>query len=301
MRNKIIALLFILGLATMAYGAVRTIPLHFGDGLTSVTVKASIANGTGIALPDSIVFESFPEDTTITVQDTADVTLEYGYLYVGETDTLWTPPEYIAKSATSIVSGTGSYAVSFVVLDTSGIDELVSGVVINVVNMSGAPQGTPQTTGANGLGSFNLEDSIGVYMTSTPHYTFEYDTIYVTTDTVDTIFGYNTTVSAPGNSDLCTVYGDVFQFIGDSVSYATVTFRTVGDIYDTCGTKSLLPKIYHTETLASGRYTIDLLKSKCMSTGADTKYKVQIEANGVKSREYEFSIPADSSTYHLVF
>ena len=73
-------------------------------------------------------------------------------------------------------SGTGSYQTTIHILSTSDSSS-VSGVVVNVKNMSGADQAVPQTTGVSGMVVFFLQDSIVVSMNSSPFYTFTTDTL----------------------------------------------------------------------------------------------------------------------------
>ncbi len=93
-------IILLLLLATSAYGTSVTVPIHFGGGLSSVKVVTFVHDGTSnaSAVVDTGKVITFPFDTTMVLNDTANWLVRMGYLYDGETDTLWYDNLYNIKN-----------------------------------------------------------------------------------------------------------------------------------------------------------------------------------------------------------
>jgi hypothetical protein len=163
----------------------------------------------------------------------------------------------------------------------------------------------PLTTNSNGFVTFNAPSDSFLVIVEKFTYVFSLDTIVVSGDDTFSTNGYqnNPIISTPSNSNLCNVWGQVFDASYNEVRYADVIF-TAKEIVDTCGNVNI-PKVeYITQTNDSGLFEKALLKTACMK--GSTVWKAYYEykdknGNLVTSKTKSFEIPADSNTYKLVF
>lgn len=123
----------------------------------------------------------------------------------------------------------------------------------------------------------------------------------------DTAYGYNylTIATAPSDTGLCTVYGYMGDLRADSVGFEEIGFSIPNKVYNSC-TDEIIPKLQEsTRSRASGYFEITLVKSSCLTpvttnTNVGDSVWYSISLDGVETTERLY-IPADSSTYKLVF
>ena len=201
-------------------------------------------------------------------------------------------------------TGNALYTYNVVAIDTSGTDSLVSGVKITVRNTLTTDSWTIGTDG-NGVSTHSVDSMSYDVLGSKSNYIFTTYRDTVTGNETDTIFGYNSgvVITAPSDTALCSVNGVVYDNMNVAQKYAILTFTLPGQVYNSCGNVMMINHTQTVETSSTGTFTIDLMKNSCMaSPDQDTVYyQITIDGKEGETNPYKFYIPADSSTYNLVF
>lgn len=111
-------------------------------------------------------------------------------------------------------------------------------------------------------------------------------------------------VPVPSDTSLCNVYGYV-QDRGVGLYRAEISLILPNHAYDSCNSTILIKKVFQDNTDGDGFFSLNVPKSSCLNRNRQDnslmKYSVEIRYEGEKTKIHEFSIPADSSTYYLVF
>jgi len=219
-------------------------------------------------------------------------------LMVDSTDSILTDA-HGTGAWTAAAGGSGIYADTIVLVDTSGTDVAVQGIKVEVRSSGSVVQGGAQWTDANGKTIWSLDADTYTIISSGSGYTFPNASVVVAGNASDTVTGYNSfETPSPAGGNLCTVYGWLRDIAEDSLQYADIEFVLTEEAYNTCDSTIIATKRKSVRTNAAGYFTIDLLKSSCMD---DAEYKVTVSYNQQPLKDHTFPIPSDSTTYKLVF
>jgi hypothetical protein len=205
-------------------------------------------------------------------------------------------------------AGAGSYAMTVYAVDTSGTDAAVSGVNVEVHDLTGTMM-CYLPTNSSGYSRFLVDSGSWVIQATTRNgYVWEYDTVTVVAAAkTDTMQGYNINVGSPTATNLCRVYGYVYDISGDSIQGASVKAVLGGrSVRDTCANVTLATGFaVDTVTTSSGYWCLDLIKSKCLlpATGVSTTtyYNLTITyPDGTIILDRKINVP-DSTSYRVTW
>jgi hypothetical protein len=306
-------------LAGAAFGAAVVYPVSYNGDLDSVKFVL-LRDG---ALNDSALITSFPNDTTLSLDDTYNWTLQSRYYYTGESS-------YLASSTwirlvlgfdhASIAStlssnhgsgtwsgrggGTSNILLYYAVVDSDSI----MGVTISVTATDGSSVGRI-ITDANGSALFSPVTGVNYVVSGhKPGHLFDVDTITYSGHDTLVLSGVNTFLQPvpPIGAQLSAVYGYVYDLQRQPVQYATLTFSFAGSVSDTCSDVSIMAESFETETDATGYFRIDLMNTTCTGQ-TNPLYKVVVRIDDDKGDRlltdeegHAFALPSDSLTYRLV-
>jgi hypothetical protein len=112
----------------------------------------------------------------------------------------------------------------------------------------------------------------------------------------------------PAGSHLCNVWGYVWGPQENPKQYARLTFTISEDAQNSCEDVIMAFGPVSVETNVYGGFSKDLIQNTCLlnpETGNPTEWRVEVtwqDQSGVgRSKTKSFAIPADSTTYNLVF
>ena len=136
-------------------------------------------------------------------------------------------------------------------------------------------------------------------------FTFNLDTITVLgADTID-VYGYPKPLNislTPSGANLSVVYGYVLGLDQSIESWAELVF-TPKQAANICDSAIILGKSITTRVnTTTGVFSQELPFSSCLGDSSKQyEYKVEVMRSGAVTREFDFAIPDDSSSYYLVF
>lgn len=181
-------------------------------------------------------------------------------------------------SGISTPTGSGFYARTILAYDS--IQEAdIGGLRVSVRTESQSLLSAYGTTGGDGTISVNLGDSAAswsyVVSIGSPGYQFTPDTIHVTGEGTDTIWGTWYSPEAPTGDSTCLVYGWFYDVAGNP-TYAgrEVTLTLPGLTADTCNDRTLIDLRGIDEVDADGLFEIEVIYSECLG---GRKYIMAIE------------------------
>jgi hypothetical protein len=121
--------------------------------------------------------------------------------------------------------GYGEGPISYQILAyDSTIQQVIPGVSIAIRNLGQDALMALNSTGSDGRASFNLPADSLLAVAFSPGYIFEtYDTLVVSTNGSDTLFGYCFDSGTPATPELCRVYGFLYDISGNPENSAVVT------------------------------------------------------------------------------
>ena len=264
-------------------------------GTATITLNAydSIANS---VLEDSLSYQGSPSkwdaDDSTKFKGLVDDTLKKAH-----TDTDWG------------AGGSGGNSVTLYVVDTvkgsGGTPDTVAGATVIIKTMTSSPHAGILTTNSNGFVNFNAPSDSFLVVVEKFTYVFPLDTIVVSGDDTFATTGYqnNPTITAPSNSNLSNVWGQIYDASYIQVQYAKAIFE-IDEIVDTCGNVNIPKTEYEALANDTGYFEKELLKTACMP--GNKKWSVRYEYKDLNgklwiSKTHSFPIPADSTTYKLVF
>ena len=184
---------------------------------------------------------------------------------------------------------------AFLALSTTD-SSTITGVDISITDTAGNNK-ERATSHSGGTCSVSVVDGLYSIRAIESGYTFATDSFTVGADYTDTVWGVVVSIPAASSADNCTVYGDLMDPSGTAIQYATVTATLAENATDTCSSLSILRRVVSTKTNSSGRWTLDLIKSKCLDN--QNYYDITIQYGG-DSKSTSFSVP-DSTTHKLIF
>ena len=186
---------------------------------------------------------------------------------------------------TAATSGSGIRTITYYVVDSSGTDEAVSNITLTVNNESDVFQGQRATTSASGYVTFKLDD--GTYIIqgeSTVAYKVWHDTIVVSANATDTVWGYNQSITPATDPSLTKCYAYLQGPDGKYLVGAKIVITVDGAKgVDTIGGVILANVIGTRTAVDSGYFEVDLFPSANYSntTGGKGKYSFNIFYNDV--------------------
>ena len=200
-------------------------------------------------------------------------------------------------------AGVGSDTVVIYAVDTSGTDSAVQYTKLTVKNAAGANVGIASTDGS-GKYTFFLDPADYTVIGTKIGYLWNSLALTVTGNSdSETVKGYNIAVSTPSDTGLCNVYGYVSSQ-GSPVPYVNIQMTLPQHAYDSCNNTFLLTKVFSDDTDENGMFSLYVPKSSCLNRDKDgdmMEYKVVLSYDNTKTKEKPIVIPADSSSYYLVF
>lgn len=255
-----------------------------GDSLINQGAAGSDSSPSGWDAADTLIFKGLVDDT----------------LKKAHQDSDW--------GATGAGGSVGN-AITHYIVDTvkgsGGTPDTLAGATVTIRTMTGSLHAGALTTNSNGYVSYNAPSDSFLVIVEKFTYVITLDTIVVSgTDTFSTT-GYqnNIIVSDPSNASLCVVNGQAFDLQQNPIQYGTVTIKPSDKAFNSCDSTISLLGEYYTETNSSGYFEIAVIKSSCIG-GVD--YTITVKGNlsngtEVETAEHTFEIPADSTTYRVVW
>ena len=203
--------------------------------------------------------------------------------------------------------GSGIYACTLWAIDSSVTnDSARSRVEIEITDASGNPVVNP-TTETDGSVIAWLNAGTYDYVASSQRQVWGDGSFTLSAADSVAMLGYSTytlyVVSAPGNTNLCMVYGTVRGNNQELVKGARVTIIPPTDIKNICDSSFIaMDGNYITGTgpwngYSNGYFADTVLKSSCMSDST-LEYTLLIQKDDFETT-LKFSIPSDSGSYHV--
>lgn len=301
----------------VVWGVTWNIPGTWGSAADSAHFKLRYEDGT---LRDSALYSTtvYDIETTLTVSnDSAYQAVIYIWWTGEDSSTAWSFFRDAATSASITTSdkqeiagyvddtlegehgggawtsgtGSGSNTVKIYAIDSTIADTAVEGVAITIKTLAGVQDGIAQNTSSSGFVTFTLTADTFIVLGRKFGYSFPLDTIIISGATTDSIEGDLTfSVASPEGDSTCTVYGHIYDFMGDSVQYEPIRISLPDGTYNSCNSKTILTDDYITKTTVAGYWSANLIWSSCLN---DHDYTITIN-----KRSYTFTVP-DSTSYLL--
>lgn len=212
-------------------------------------------------------------------------------------------PAYWHKLALASDSGNvatlgGAYAVQLVVYDSANA-QVVSGVDVAIRNLAQTALIAIGSSGSGGMVNLNLDADSFLISTVAPGYIFSsFDTLVVTSNTVDTIWGYQFDPGAPAFASLCRLWGYLYDVNGIAQADAEITASLPQGIVR-AGSSIISPYSVATTADANGYFYLDLIPSEFM-TPDTTKYEISISLQNGTILRQRVMVP-DSTNWKLVW
>ncbi len=284
------------------------------DNVFGTLDSSEIADGaiTGPHLSTSVIDLVWDEDTTGHYTPGA-----YGYeaAQSGTADSasvsrwVWNAPQgnhtiggtfgsYLDATVSGIGSGSGLYAYGIIAYDST-LGQVIPGVRLAVRNLDQSALIAVGLTESDGWATFSLDaDSYLVSAFSTGYLFDAWDTVVVTGDDADTVFGVQFDPGEPAWPDMCRVYGHVYSFSGVPIEGATVTARLPGGVV-TFQDVIISPSTVSVTTDESGQFLIDLIASNYLSP-VGTLYEFTISHPDGTILRQRLSVP-DADHWRMVW
>ena len=198
--------------------------------------------------------------------------------------------DFLDSDISGLGSGSGIYAQALVVYDTA-IGQPVSGVNVLIRNLTQSSLAASGNSDVNGYSTFNLNADSFLVIGYAPGYSFEaFDTLVVTGNSVDTIFGYQIDIGNPAEPNLCRVYGYLYGITGlpETGAGVSATIPT-GDVRS--GNLIISPFTKSTTTDSLGYFYLDLIPSDSLIP-AGQKYEITINRTDGTVLRQRIEIPA---------
>ncbi|KAA3634868.1 MAG: hypothetical protein DWP97_06130 [Calditrichaeota bacterium] len=198
--------------------------------------------------------------------------------------------DYLDSDISGLGSGSGIYAQSVVVYDTAN-GQPVSGVNVLIRNLAQSTLIASGNSDVYGYSTFNLNADSFLIVGYAPGYLFEaFDTLVVTGNSVDTIFGYQIDIGNPVEPNLCRVYGYLYGITGlPEVGAGVTAALSTGDVRS--GSLIISPFSKSTTTDSLGYFYLDLIPSDSLSP-VNQKYEFTISRTDGTVLRQRIEIPA---------
>ncbi|MFH2050153.1 MAG: hypothetical protein ABIJ12_11960 [bacterium] len=182
--------------------------------------------------------------------------------------------KYLDTEISGIGGGSGAYSISIIAYDTSN-SQTVAGASVVVRNINQSSLIAVGRTDSNGEIRFNLDADSFIVITTAPGYIFNtYDTVLITGTGIDTTLGYAFDIDLPTNTEVCRVWGYLYDFQGHPQSGATVAAFLPGGIVK-YNEIIISPFAIATVTNSFGQFYLDLIPSEKLDP-SDSKYEISI-------------------------
>lgn len=264
------------------------------------------------------LYQSFDYHTTLdrikeildTLQDGAsglDVNLESVASDIADTlynrDSTLFSPGYWHKLALSSDSGNvatlgGAYACRFIIYDSAN-SQVVAGVDMAIRNLAQTSLIAIGSSSTDGRAEFNLDADSFLISCSAPGYIFSaFDTVIVTSGILDTVFGYQFDPGNPTNSNLCRLWGFLYDINGSPEPEAEITASLPQGIARV-GNTIISPFSVSTTSNEYGYFSLDLIPSDLIIPDT-TKYEISISLNNGTILRQRVVVP-DSTSWQLIW
>lgn len=255
-----------------------------GDGFETRFMDSLLAN------PIPVV----PTDTTVSGEELA--IKSDSLIYQGPSGTL--TKEQIANEVVDSARvhpeiffgplnvGSGSNNVTIFSIDTSAIpDDTVSGIGVNVFNLTGTPEANGNTLSD---GAFTFKLDLGNWLFTAGGNRIQYafnDTNFTVVSAFDTfsVLGYEVLIPPPSNPDLATVFGNIFNFLGMGVPGVIVTMQLETSLNVTSTTSGITigDNVAIDTTDANGLFSFDVIRSTIYDDSLKSLYHVEGKLNKI--------------------
>lgn len=218
----------------------------------------------------------------------------------------------VRKQVSAVTSGLGNDRVTLYAVDTSGTDAAVSDVVFTFKDMSGNDLGNIRTK-SGGYNYFDWTATDTLLVTGVlVGYVWSgmadgtNDSLIITGDQTDTLFGYNINVGSPGSANLCRLYGYIYGIDGQPVNGASVTASLSGrGLIDSCAAVALDGYAKSAQTNSVGYWYLDLVRTLCVqsTTGSAVVQKYRIIGqypSGSEAFNVPYTVP-DSTSHKMTW
>ncbi len=168
---------------------------------------------------------------------------------------------YLDATLSGIGSGTGIYSFGVIVFDST-TNQVIPGARLAIRNLDQTALIAVGITESDGWATFGLDVGSFLVSTSSPGYLFEsWDTITVSTDDVDTVYGVQFDPGIPAWPDLCRVFGHLFNLNGLPEEGVTLTARLPSGVVR-YGDLIISPFSVSAMTDENGLFLIDLISTE---------------------------------------
>jgi hypothetical protein len=187
----------------------------------------------------------------------------------------------------SVSSEQGIYSFTLTVIDSAN-SQTVSGVKVSVQNLNQTTLAAFGYTDINGIITMNLYPDSFLVNSFAPGYIFNaYDTIVVSADYSDSLFGYNFDPGMPSSPGLCRVYGYLFDINGTALENINISASLPGGVVR-YGGSIISPFEITTATDTSGYFTLDLIPSVSLNpTGELYEFTITISDGTILRQRLE--------------
>ena len=233
----------------------------------------------GDSIATGVLVYSEQGDTGVVINDIFKTTKITSMNYAGIDSTATANPTHFYGPT---ASGSGDDTCVVWALDTTGTPTAITDVKITVKTLAGADYASGRTTSSGSWKFFATGVDTFLVTGRRPGYVWSHmggqnsalmDTVIVgATGGPDTLVGYNIAIGSPAGSDLCRVYGHLYDLEGNALENVVVRAElTRRNVRDTCNNTLLGFYRAETDTDSNGYFYLDLLKNKC--TNITTKYR----------------------------
>lgn len=322
-----LVILFLAGLPMGAWGGVSYMPFRVEPAEKDTLFVLYWERG------DTTTKQLVATDTDIVIQldDTKDYWVQSGDKYFGA-DTIYWDPSFlvqhtsgvatisdadigaIADSVDSILSdahgaaswltgtatGTGTNHPTMFAIDSSGTDDTLTNVGIDLYTLLGVHE-VSGVTGNNGAFSpDSVIDSILAYAYKSG-YTFD-DTSYIFTgfDTV-ALYGYNIVLDTSATANVCLLYGYIEKTDASNVVGVPVYLTPPTGVYDSCNGTAISPERIGCRTDSTGKWQISALYSSCISDENKNQFTITAYTGGDGQNTMTASVTVPDSASHKVY
>ncbi len=206
--------------------------------------------------------------------------------------------KYLDTEISGMGSGSGAYAVTVVVWDSSSL-QVVGQVSLAVRNIDQSSLVAVGRTNSLGRADVNLDADSFIVTASAPGYIFTaYDTLVVTGAVVDTVYGFRFDPGCPASPSLCRVYGFLYTVEGEPEENAVVSACLPHGV-DRAGDMIVSPFSVSAESDSTGYFCLDLISSSSL-VGSESTYEITINRSDGTILRKRLTVP-DSPNWQLAW
>jgi hypothetical protein len=204
--------------------------------------------------------------------------------------------DYLDADISGLGAGSGAYSYKIITYDSSS-NQTINQISIAIRNLNQTSLIATGVSDLNGELTFNLDADSFLVVTTSSGYIFDsFDTIVVTSGSIDTVFGYPFDAGQPVSPELCRVYGFLYDINGIPESGATVTAGLPGGVVSY---NDIIVSPFQISTLTDslGYFYLDLIPSDSL-TPIDQLYEFTISRSDGTILRQRMEVP-DSVSWQL--